>query len=475
MRWNSDWRTPGRFAVLFVVLALFSALLLTGAPEEKRISVYSTVANYSLNLITRNGQDYVGLLEILEPLGSVYAKGDSSKWKIRYKDVDGEFTTGKTRAKVKGQSFDLPSNFLIENGRGLVPLSSLVTLLPRFLGGAVTFHEQARRLFVGDVAVHFTAQVVRSAPPSLVMEFSSPVNPSISTEPGKLRMVFIHEPLVPPGVQKLTFDSKVISSATYDETNGAAEVLVSGSAPLFAKFSNDGKTITILAASEGSPKASSQVTPSGPPATNASSAAGLSTLPRKFFAVIDASHGGDERGAALDDQLPEKDVTIAFARRLRQEFESRGLSVMMVRDNDSTIPLDQRASLANVTHPAIYICIHAASQGNGVRLYTAMVPNVGDNRGPFLAWENAQSAFRVASETAQASIATELQKKQIPVHGLTAALRPLNSIIAPAVAVEISPRGTDTSDLTSAVYEQQIAASLVAGVLSVRDKLENAR
>lgn len=476
MRRNSGSRAPVRFAILFLTaLALLSTLLLTAASEEKRISVYSSVANYSLNLITRNGQDYVGLLEILEPLGSVYAKGDSSKWKIRYKDVDGEFAAGKTRAKVKGQSFDLPANFLLENGRGFVPLASLVTLLPRFLGGPVTFHQEARRLFVGDVAVHFTAQVVKSTPPSLLMDFSSPVNPSISTEPGKLRMVFTHEPLVPPGAQKLIFDSKVISSASYDENNGAAEVLIIGSAPLFAKFSNDGKTITVVAAAEASANQSAQTTPSGPPGTSASTATGLSALPRKFFAVIDASHGGEERGAALGDQLSEKDVTIAFARRLRQEFESRGLSVMMVRDTDSAIPLDQRASLANVTHPAIYLCIHAASQGNGIRLYTAMVPNVGDNRGPFLSWDNAQSAFRAASETAEASIATELQRKQIPVRGLTASLRPLNSIIAPAVAIEVSPRGSDTSDLISAVYEQQIAASVAAGVLTIRDKLESAR
>ncbi len=408
-------------------------------------------------------------------LGTVYAKGDSSKWKLRYKDVDGEFVAGKTRAKVRGQSFDLPANFLLENGRGLVPISSLVTLLPRFLGGPVAFHQEARRLFVGDVAVHFTAQVVKSAPPSLVLNFSAPVNPSISTEPGKLRMVFTHEPLVPPGTQNLTFDNKLISSANYQENNGAVELSISGSAPLFAKFSNDGRTITVVSAPEpGGASQTAEATPAAnAPANPAPSSA--TPQPRKYFAVIDASHGGDERGAALGNQLAEKDVTLAFARRLRQELESRGLPVMMVRDTDSSIPLDQRASLANVTHPAIYVCIHAASQGNGVRLYTAMVPNVGDSRGPFLAWDNAQSAFRVASDTAEASIASELQRKQIPVHGLMAPLRPLNNIISAAVAVEVSPRGIDISELTSVSYQQQVTSSLAAGILFVRDKLEAAR
>jgi len=472
MRSNKD----SRVALSLVALGMISSLVLSAVPEEKRITVYSNVANYSLNLVSRNGQDYVGLLEILEPLGTVYAKGDSSKWKLRYKDVDGEFVAGRNRVKVRGQSFDLPASFLLENGRGLVSLSSLVILLPRFLGGPVTFHQEARRLFVGDVAVHFSAQVVKSAAPSLVLNFSSPVNPSISTEPGKLRMVFTHEPLVPPGAQNLAFDNKIISSASYQENNGAVELLISGSAPLFAKFSNDGRTITILSAPQTAttPQPTEATTAATAPPANTGSAS-LPPQSRKYFAVIDASHGGDERGAALGDQLAEKDVTLAFARRLRQELESRGLSVMMVRDNDSSITLDQRASLANVAHPAIYVCIHAASQGNGVRLYTAMVPNVGDSRGPFLAWDNAQSAFRVASDTAETSITSELQRKQIPVHGLMAPLRPLNNIISGAVAVEVSPRGTDISELTSAQYQQQVASSVAAGILFVRDKLEAAR
>src|SRR5207249_12205346 len=139
--------------------------------------------------------------------------------------------------------FELPANFLLENDRGLVPLSSLTVLSTRFLGGPVTFNETARRLSIGNVSVHFMAQMNKANPPTLVMEFSSPVNPMIATEPGKLRMIFTHEPLVPPGSQTLTFDSKIIPSANYAESNGAAEIAVNSSVPLLASFSNDGRTI----------------------------------------------------------------------------------------------------------------------------------------------------------------------------------------------------------------------------------------
>lgn len=479
----------GLLLSLIIALVVLSTLLLSAPAGEKHMSVYSTTANYSLSVAEREGRDYVGLLEILEPLGTVITKTDGLHWKLRYKSVDGEFTAGKTRGRIQGRDFDLPATFLLERGRGLVPLASLSTLLPQFLGGPVTFHESSRRLFIGDVAVHFTAQVSKTAPPRLVMDFTSPVNPMIATEPGKLRMVFTHEPLVPPGSQTLTFDNKTIPSASYEENNGTAAITVAGSMPLFASFSNDGRTITIAPA----PQATSQI-PTRPPgpqvpgpqaappslqtpqaqAGNYAPGANLSRLV-PYFAVVDASHGGSERGAALTDQLAEKDATLALARRLRQEFEARGLTTLVLRDGDTTLSLDQRASLANSAHPAIYICVHAASQGTGVRLYTALLPSGGDNHGLFLDWDTAQSAFRPASQTVETSLTAELGKRQIPVRTLIAPLRPLNNITAAAVAVEVAPPEAGISGLTSPEYQQLIASSVAAGVAAVRDKLEAAR
>src|ERR1700722_10533132 len=99
-----------------------SALLLYSSPEEKRIAIYSNAANYSLPVLDRNGDEYIGLLELFEPLGAVSAKANGNRWKFRYYDVESEFTAGQTRARIHGSDFSLPANFLLENGRGLVPL-----------------------------------------------------------------------------------------------------------------------------------------------------------------------------------------------------------------------------------------------------------------------------------------------------------------------------------------------------------------
>jgi N-acetylmuramoyl-L-alanine amidase len=474
-------KNPGLLPVLiaFVVMVAFGA-----SDNEKHVSIYSTVANYSLPVSQRNGQDYVGLLEVLDPLGKVTAKVEGKRWKVHYNDADAEFMDGKKSVRIVRYGFDLPSNFLLEGGRGMVPLSSLPQLLSRILGGPVTFHENSRRIFIGNVGVHFTAQVSKQANPTLVINFTAPVNPTIATESGKLHMQFSREAVVEPGSPLLTFDSKIISSARYEENNGTAEITVNGGAPLFAAFSNDRKTITITAAQQTAGQTQS-VPVAGAPTSVAPASIGTravtsspavpGTTPstqRKYFAVVDASHGGDERGATLSDQLAEKDITLAFARQLRQQLENRGITTLLLRDGDVNLTLDQRASQTNATHPAIYLCVHAASQGTGIRLYTALMPAGGESHGAFISWDTAQASSISSSQAAVSSMATELRNKEISVRTLAAPLRPLNSITTAAVALEISPSSGKISDLSSQDYQQLVASTVAVGIADARARLE---
>jgi N-acetylmuramoyl-L-alanine amidase len=470
-----------RRVVFFAAAVAVSSLLLFSAPaEQKRVSIYSLVANYSLPVLERNGQDYAGLLEALEPLGKVSATTQGSTWRLRYNDVECEFPAGSRFAQIRRARFDLHNSFLLEHGRGLVPLSSLGSLLSRILNGPVTFHEASRRIFIGSVAVHFTAQITKRNPPTLVMHFTSPVNPMIATEPGKLHMIFRHEPLVAPGSPSLTFSDKVIPSATYQEGNGAAEITVNSEASLFASFSNGNRTITIAPAPTPPPQSERAQTPSPTPgpATIAPGQPAPSTAPAapaSPFAVVDASHGGSERGEAITPQLAEKDITLAFALSLQQQLQTRGITAMLLRNGDTTLTPDQRAAMTNVAKAEIYICLHASSEGHGVRLYTAMLPPGGEDSGPFLDWNTAQSAFLPLSKAAAAGVAAQLQQQHVPVRVLMAPLRPLNNVTTAAVAVEVAPPESGVADLNSAAYQQLVTSAIASGVLSVRDKLEAGR
>lgn len=480
MRWTEP---SGRGYLLSLsVLVVLSAILVSGAAPEKHLTVYSVAANYSLPVIQREGRDYVGLLEVLEPLGKVNARADAPRWRLRYYRTEADFQSGKSQCRIQGRQTEFPGKFLLESDRGLVPVSSLSVLLPKILGGPVTLHEESQRLFIGNIAVHFTASLAADNASRLVFNFTSPVNPSVSTEPGSLRLAFTRDPLVAPASPTLTFGSKAMPSASFSEGNGIAVVVVNSTVPVMATFSNDGRTITI--APPAAPTVAQKSAPAAPGMPNsvpptpgqAPSAPANPTPPasRRYFAVVDASHGGDDHGETLSSTLLEKDVTVSLARSLRQELESRGITTLVLRDSDANLSVDQRAVFANADHAAIYIAVHAASNGHGVRIYTAMLPYGEDDRGPFRSWSTAQRGSSPLSQSAASAIASELQKRQIPVRMLSAPLRPLNNVEGPAIGLEVSPVGTDLVQITAPDYQQLVTGAVATAIAAARDQLGTA-
>lgn len=194
--------------------------------------------------------------------------------------------------------------------------------------------------------------------------------------------------------------------------------------------------------------------------------------PPALLILIDPAHGGSDSGAALNAAFPEKDVTLVLARRLRQELATRGVRVQLLRDSDITLSPDQRAATVNASRPALYIVIHATSQGSGVRLFTAILPIANDNHGPFTDWNTAQASHLPRSRSLVVQIAAAMQKSTFPVHSLSAPLRPLNNVVVPALAIEIAPTAGDVSQLAASDFQQSICAALGSGIASVIPALQ---
>jgi N-acetylmuramoyl-L-alanine amidase len=458
-----------RFIVLAALLVLLTSLR---AAEDKRIAVYGPQTFYSLNVVDRHGAEYVGLLEILEPLGAASAKQDGDKVKLRFNDIEGQFTDGKTKVRLRGKDLELTTKFLIENGRGLLPLRSLTAVL-RPLLGTVEFHEAGRRLFLGGAVVTFAGDLMKTPASRLVLSFSAPVNPHIATEPGKLRMVFTREPLMPPRAASIKFEDTTITSASFGEHNGAAEVTITGTAPLLASFADGGRTIIVSA----SPQPAQQVAqpPAAPAEPPPAAAPPPQPAPPRFTIVVDAAHGGDDRGATLSDQLAEKDATLAFARRLRTELANRGVAAILLRDSDANFTHHQRSVAANAANVPLYVSLHASTSTSGVHVYTAMLSPVARKPGTFLPWDEAQTGYVESSRAFALALAAELEKRNIAAFALPASVRPLNNIAATAVAVEVGPPFREKEGFASAVYQQAVCAAISSAVSSLRATLEAAR
>ena len=83
--------------------------------------------------------------------------------------------------------------------------------------------------------------------------------------------------------------------------------------------------------------------------------------PRTIRAIaIDPGHGGDDTGTRGPNGTLEKDVTLDIARRLRNAIESQlGLRVVLTRNTDTTVALDERAAIANNNRADLFISLHA--------------------------------------------------------------------------------------------------------------------
>ena len=223
------------------------------------------------------------------------------------------------------------------------------------------------------------------------------------------------------------------------------------------------RIVLLLAAITASGQAAPPPTNSAPPPTPP-------TVPPAII-MIDPAHGGADPGAVIGPAVVEKDVTLAVARRLRQDLNLRGISAQLVRESDSTIPVDTRAGTVNSANPALYIALHASATGKGIRVFTAMLPDSGDDRSAFANWATAQKRSLARSQAVQQQLVGFIQKTGFPVHGLWAPLRPLNNVQPPAIALEIAPATGNPSQLGTADYQQMVCAALANALAQIMPSL----
>lgn len=84
--------------------------------------------------------------------------------------------------------------------------------------------------------------------------------------------------------------------------------------------------------------------------------------------MLDPGHGGSDPGAAgpLGAKYPEKTINLNNAIKLKAELEKSGATVLMTRDADKEMSLEERVTASRNAKPDIFISIHANSMGDNV-------------------------------------------------------------------------------------------------------------
>jgi N-acetylmuramoyl-L-alanine amidase len=89
--------------------------------------------------------------------------------------------------------------------------------------------------------------------------------------------------------------------------------------------------------------------------------------------VIDAGHGGFDRGGVPGQRVPEKAMALDVAQRLANRLRRAGYRVIMTRNSDVFVTLGDRTRIANRYRDAVFICVHFNSAtragANGIETY----------------------------------------------------------------------------------------------------------
>ena len=190
--------------------------------------------------------------------------------------------------------------------------------------------------------------------------------------------------------------------------------------------------------------------------------------------LLDPAHGGPDPGARLPNNILEKDVALAFAARLRALLSTTGFTVISTHETDPAVPFstDQRAEIGNHAHPTACLILHATVSGSGVHVVTsALAPNEFEDPHAPILWNTAQSASIPPSLHLANEIGLALERARLPVILSRASLRPLDNLTCPAVAIEIAPLNpgaSETTPVTDANYQQNIAKAIAAALTAWR-------
>ncbi len=117
--------------------------------------------------------------------------------------------------------------------------------------------------------------------------------------------------------------------------------------------------------------------------------------------VLDAGHGGQDKGASGMFRDTEKDYNLQVALKLKDELENQGAEVYLTRTDDYDLDVNDRVKIAIANDANIFVSIHmsAVSQGD----------NPVNNSGTTVSYYN-NSALNLA-QSVQKSVVTELLTK----------------------------------------------------------------
>ncbi len=240
-----------------------------------------------------------------------------------------------------------------------VPLDFLQRTFGDLLGYSFEWRPELQRLLIAKRAARelpvFLDVVHLQGMTTVVLQFTEAPRYQIQRQPGQILVQMAGDRLAPP-VQPPAVADPLVQSVTIApeqiriQTVPAAEV---------SSYVLEGPYRIVFDVHLAS-AAEMPVSPGLRPAPRPLSP-GVRTI------VLDPGHGGAETGAISPSGVAEKELTLVLARDLKARLEgSLGVSVVLTRNDDASLPHETRTAIANQNQADLFISLHLNSSiGSG--------------------------------------------------------------------------------------------------------------
>jgi N-acetylmuramoyl-L-alanine amidase len=460
--------------VAALILALVTTMSGQDSPPSTPLTLVSRDARRTIPTSLQNGREIVAL-DDLATLFQLSVKEDALAGgvTVSYRGRTIVASADRPIVSVEGRVVSLPAPMVRSGRRWMVPIEFISSALAPIYDQRIELRRASRLVILGDVRLpRVTASIDSPGPPTrATIEITPAAAVAVNADPGRMQVRIDADGLdfsasamsglidrirVGDQPNTLLIDTNGTGRATVTTANNVARVLIEV-APATTSESR---------APGAAPGATPTPAPSPAPDAPIPDPRAVIAATRTWQTiVIDPGHGGDDVGVRSAKGVEEKQLTLDIARRLRAMVESRlGLRVILTREDDRALGLDERASVANNGKANLLISLHVNGSrvpdtagaevlhlqldretAEVVRAATAegaALPTIGGTvrRLDLIPWDLAQ-ARHLDQSSVLASVLQEELQRQVPMSGHPIRQAPMRLLAAanmPAALVEVA-------------------------------------
>lgn len=494
-------RLHHKFIFSYPFLSVVGLLLfvLLAQAQDPYLNVFEGSKKTQIPLQSIEGNSYIKVTD-LQPHFAIYispiAGNQSLSLTIGQHNVI--LSANRSLVSLDGKLVSLQSPVYVAQGDWFVPLDFIARVLKATTDKHLLWLESTRSLILGDVVPNqvLLKYSMESDHSRIVLQSTRPVSYGTQMQGGAL-VITPHGEDFSIGFQETSFTDGILKSLAFSGKSIRIETDQGYGTFKSFELSDPPRLVVDFFRKPQTETATPPAPAPAPPVLLPEPGAGKGVI------VIDPGHGGTETGAAGPQGTLEKDITLSIARKLRSVLENNsGTRVILTREGDQLVPLDDRTALANNNKADLFISIHLNSTlrgyGKGAETYflstqatddqarnSAAVENnaVGVNQAAtqvgsdlkLILWDMAQTEYLTESSHLAETIQQELNDTLgIANRGIKQApFRVLMGATMPAVLVEVGFINNPAEEklMNDADYQMKIARAIFRSVQKFQNNL----